>query len=379
MESLIQNKKIKKIRQQIMFFLSCCMVISCYMISCSDMTDDYKKYLEGGEIIYPAKADSLETHSGKYRIELQWLLLSDPSITSATAYWNAGRDSQTTFINRTPGAIDTIKMIINDLDEGLYTFEIYTFNADGDKSVSAEVIGTVYGDKYEASLLTEPYLLFYDMEKGAGITWKSETENVIGNEINYTSNTGETVALFVKKGDTIFSLPNFDRTNSVSFRTAYLPPNAIDTFYTNFSPIDLSEIVNIAVNKPVAASSFSAYPPENAVDGNNATTTANRFITSSVILYGPQWISVDLEKELPISSVKLYCQSAFRAFQLQKEMGENNWEDIIVETENAIVTYTATLSETPARKIRLYVTEVTGSDLVRLYEIEIYVEFIYLL
>jgi hypothetical protein len=379
MNNMTQHKGMDKMRQWITAASIWC-IAACGIVSCGDMTDDYKQFQEGGEFIYPAKADSVEAHPGKNRIELQWLILSDPSVTSATIYWNAKRNSQTVPITRTPGAIDTIKVIVDNLEEGIHTFEIYTFNASGDKSVAVEVMGTVYGDRYEASLLSEFYSLHYDTEKGGFITWSSLTENLAGNEVRYTTNAGKTATVFVEKGDTLFTLPDFDHVSPVTYRTAYLPPNAVDTFYTvGSSPIDLTGAINVAVNKPATASSVNgANPPENAVNGDTGTATTNRYVSISIPVNGPQWIAIDLEKELAVSSVKLYCQSAFSAFQFQKEV-DGVWVDIITETANASATYTKTFPDTPAKNVRLYVTAVSGSELVRLYEIEIFVKFIYLL
>jgi hypothetical protein len=378
MENIIQHKGMDKVRHWITAVSICCIAVLSIM-SCGDMTDDYKQFQEGGEFVYPAKADSVEAHPGKNRIELQWLILSDPSITSATVYWNARRNSKEVSISRTSG-IDTIKVILDNMEEGTHTFEIYTFNANGDRSVAAEVIGTVYGERYEASLLSEAYSLVYNIEKGAFITWNSQMDNVLGNEVRYTTSAGKTAPVFVEKGDTLFTLPDFDHVSPVTYRTAFIPPSAVDTFYTvGSSPVDLTASINVAVRKPVTASSVNgANPPSNAVNGDTGTAATNRYVSISIPVNGPQWIAVDMEKELKVSSVKLYCQSAFSAFQFQREVA-GEWVDIITETANASATYTKTFPDTPARNVRLYVTAVSGSELIRLYEIEVFVKFIYLL
>lgn len=374
MKNLIQNK----VRQWIIAVPVWCIVL-CNIISCGDMTDDYKKFLEGGEIVYPAKADSVEAHPGKNRIELQWLILSDPSITSATIYWNAKRNSKKIPITRTTG-VDTIRVILDEMEEGTHTFEIYTFNADGGKSVTAEVIGTVYGNRYESSLLSEFYFLRYDPKKGGYITWSAQLDNVVGNEVRYTTNAGKTASLFVANGDSLFSLPDFDHHSPVTYRTAYVPPMAIDTFYTNFTPMNLDIPINVALNKPVTASSINgaANNPEKAVDGNTTADTNNRYVSVSIPVNGPQWLAVDLGKELPVSSMKIYCQSAFSGFQFQREIA-GDWLDIIKETTNTNTTYVTTFEDTLAKNVRLYVTAVSGSELIRLYEIEVFVKFIHLI
>jgi hypothetical protein len=373
---MIKYSSISKMQQWIVV-VSVWFFAAFSIISCSDMTDDYKKYLEGGEIIYPAKADSLEAHPGKNRIELQWLLLSDPSVSSAIVYWNAGRDSQNVILNRTPGVTDTIRVMIENLEEGTYTFEIYTFNEDGNRSVGSEITGNALGERFESSLLNEFYSLNYNSNKGGFITWSSDQDDVIGFELNYKTNEGNPGKVFVSKGDSVFSLPDFDHVSPVTYRTAFFPLLAVDTFYADFSPIELGSDVNVAVNKPVSVSSvFSTYIGENAVNGNTKSDNSNRFVSQNIPNNGPQWIAIDLEKELLISSVKLYCQDVFSEFYFQKEV-EGEWQDIIVETENQDSFYTKTFEATPARQLRLYVTAITGgSGNIRLYEMEIFTKFI---
>src|SRR4051794_12345471 len=91
------------------------------IISCRKQ-DDYKKFLTGGEILYTGKAGSVQVHPGRNRVELYWLLLSDPTIVRSKVYWNNHTDSTEVAINRTAG-IDTIRLLISNLAERTYDFE----------------------------------------------------------------------------------------------------------------------------------------------------------------------------------------------------------------------------------------------------------------
>ncbi|MDD4591224.1 MAG: DUF4998 domain-containing protein, partial [Parabacteroides sp.] len=63
------------------------------LASCENIKDTYEEFIKDGEIIYVAKADSIKVRSGKNRLELSWLLLSDPNVAKYKVFWNNNRDS----------------------------------------------------------------------------------------------------------------------------------------------------------------------------------------------------------------------------------------------------------------------------------------------
>src|SRR3546814_16295689 len=63
-------------------------------------------------------------------------------------YCNNGRDSVEVPINKTTG-IDTVRVMIDNLQERIYTFEIVTYDNDGNKSVPSIGNGESYGDNYQ--------------------------------------------------------------------------------------------------------------------------------------------------------------------------------------------------------------------------------------
>ncbi len=67
-------------------------------------------------------------------MQLSWLLISDPKISRAKIYWNNHKDSAMLDIKRTSG-VDTIRYVINNIEERAYTFEVYNFDRDGNTSV----------------------------------------------------------------------------------------------------------------------------------------------------------------------------------------------------------------------------------------------------
>lgn len=198
-----------------------------WVSSCKKM-DDYKKFLAGGEIKYPGKVDSVIVHSGKNRIILSLILGSDPSVTKVRAYWKNRGDSVEIDVARSTG-IDTVNMMISNLSEGIYNFELFTYDSKGNKSVVKNTSSTVYGSTYEGSLLDRPL----SSAACGDIKWGTATAEMLGVEVSYTDNSNISHKLSVPNSELKTTLLNLGSDAKFDYRTMYIPnPLAIDTFYT---------------------------------------------------------------------------------------------------------------------------------------------------
>jgi hypothetical protein len=134
------------------FFL---VLAGCLFNSCSKQDATYSDFLKNGEIVYNGKPDQLQVFSGNDRVQLQWYIVSDPKITKAKIFWNnpaqidgkdpepgeriGGRDSVEINIQRSSGT-DSVKVLIDRLKEGIYTFDVFMYDNAGHSSVKSEVI-----------------------------------------------------------------------------------------------------------------------------------------------------------------------------------------------------------------------------------------------
>ncbi|MBS1606426.1 MAG: DUF4361 domain-containing protein [Bacteroidetes bacterium] len=205
--------------------------------------DAYKKYLASGPIVYPGKADSLQARTGRYRVMLSWLLISDPNITGAKVYWNDRQDSLDIPIKRRSG-VDTINVIVDKLLEQTYSFDVITYDKEGNQSIPATVSGRVLGTNYEATLtnwkvansLVSPAISPYS---SASVEWNSfYLDGLLGTRVSYTDADGLDRTVLVPSDPTGQSssitdtLDRFVPGSSFSYSTMYLPDaTAIDTFY----------------------------------------------------------------------------------------------------------------------------------------------------
>jgi hypothetical protein len=231
-------------------------VIICFFIvaiiagfSCTKMDNSYKGFLKDGEIIYTGKADSLTAFSGKNRVKLRWLLVSDPKISKCIAFWNNKRDSLVVPVQKSAGA-DVISVLIDNLPEDVYSFEVYTYDDKGHSSVKSEVTGVSYGDIYESSIFNRSIntISYSSDKKNVIIKWYGIAQQAVVVEVRYTDASGSQIvknfkALFNAAGAPLgFSnqdiLSNYKYGSTFSYRTGFLPTaTAIDTFYTDYKDV----------------------------------------------------------------------------------------------------------------------------------------------
>jgi len=265
------------------------------------MDDSYKDYMEGGQIIYPGKADSARVLSGRNRLVLTWPASTDPKVTKAVIYWNNATDSVEVPVKKKSTQQPTISVPFDNLPEGTYVFEIVTFDQKGNKSVKVEAIGRVYGDRYEQSLLSRPINTATLSEDTLQIGWGAPPDtSAIGSEVLYTDTEGVERNLFVPKADVITQVTNF-APGTLKHRTLYLPTRfAIDTFYTAYAtrrikgpPIVLRKQGWTATVSSFDDRSGANYRPgSNAIDENDRTIWVNK--TSAPFNVYPHTIEVDM-------------------------------------------------------------------------------------
>lgn len=215
------------------------------MSACSKM-DDYKtKYMAGGSLTYPGIMDSVKFLSGRNRVMLTGLFTSDPKIVKYRVFWNSKQDSIEVPVHRSSG-VDTVKLIIPNLPEGMMSFEIRTYDALNHMSIPIRTAANVYGDQYASGLTNRPIVKAeFQLDKTVKITWVDVNADagISAIEFKYTNSDGVAKDTVVKSVDRTFvtSLPKPG--TKISYRTIYLPtPTAIDAFYTNYQDQSLNDV-----------------------------------------------------------------------------------------------------------------------------------------
>lgn len=287
------------------------------------MTDNYKPYIKNGEKIFTGKVDSLVSFPGSNRLQLRWLLVSDPKITKCKVFWNNGADSLLVPVHKSD-TTDTITVNINNLEEGLYTFDVYTYDDAGHSSVKAEVTGTVYGENYINSISNRALdsAIYYPDTKQVEIKWFGIGQGAVVMDLEYTDSLGNLVKKQITAATSFSGVPlGFLETDTLhayqdgttfKYRTGYLPVgNAIDTFYTDYReantilyvpPVIPTSPENLALNAP-SVTGGSASGNANLTDGDRVShwqPSSGERAGSNV------WFYVDLGAQVTFNSTQLY-------------------------------------------------------------------------
>lgn len=203
--------------------------------SCESLEDTYKEFTESGEITYIGKADSIKTRGGRNRIELSWLLLSDPKVSNYKIFWNNQNDFVEDRVVKT-SQVDTVKHIIEGIDEGEYQFDIYLYDDDGNSSIRSSVRGVVYGEDYERSLLNRTFTYMSRENEDLIIEWMATESDVLYTELEYKNTSGEIVNKIIESTNNVITLTDFPVGGEFTYRTVFIPePTSLDHFYSAYS------------------------------------------------------------------------------------------------------------------------------------------------
>lgn len=209
------------------------------LLGCKKMDDTYREFIEDGETVYIGKADSLKMYAGDQRAELQWLLISDPKVESYKIYWNNRMDSVSDKVTKTD-EVDTVRVIIDGLEEKIQEFEVFLLDKYGNSSVQNSVIGKVYGPRYRNSILNRVFRsVSFEDDDTLKIGWSEAVPGMVYTEVTYKNSEGSMVSQRVEAEAESNTLELFPENGSFQLRSAFLPDSlAIDTFFT--APEDFS-------------------------------------------------------------------------------------------------------------------------------------------
>lgn len=206
--------------------------------SCSDMNDMHDKYMVDGETTYIGRVDTVMTYPGRERVLIRYQL-TDPRVKEITVYW-AQKGQSVTIEVPVHQPEDILEFMIGDKDTPLaendYTFQFYSFDKKGHRSVKYETVVSVYGDRFLATLSNRPVKTAKKTSNAneLSVTWGgSSNDKEIGIHVFYTDKSGETSDKFIEKAflEKEVLLKQVDLTKEIIYQTLFLPqPEAIDTF-----------------------------------------------------------------------------------------------------------------------------------------------------
>lgn len=197
--------------------------------------DDFREYTNDGEIIYPGKLVEMETFSGENRVKISGKLGPDTRVTKFRIFWNEYADSLE--ITATADMKSAGFEQIIDVEEGLRTFVVHTYDEFENRSLAVSEIGVSYGDRYRSKIRNKTVSGIFKTDTSTYIIWKP-IDLSTGAQYTKVYYEVDGVQKEVQKsaGSDSTELKGLIKTTPIEFETVYLPSlDCIDLFYTDKS------------------------------------------------------------------------------------------------------------------------------------------------
>lgn len=209
--------------------------------ACDKMDDIQKQYADEEEHIYLGKVDSTEVIPGYGRVKLRWEISADPRVDRVKIYWNNHQDSTSKDFSRSISGNIKDSLIIGNLSEGNYTFELRTENDLGNTSLYSIVSGSVWGPNRADQLGSRKITSFGLDDQQSAYTLRlspveivNPNDRLVFSEIVYQTTGGGEMVIKVPSDTSDFTLENFENGTEFSLRDVFVSTNVFDTIYNNF-------------------------------------------------------------------------------------------------------------------------------------------------
>ena len=312
---MMLNKRQYKMKIPIWVLL---IMLGAGLVACSKMDSTYEEFIRDGERIYIGRADSVTVQSGFKRIQLSWLAISDPKVSGATVYWNNRTLSKEVEIKKTQG-VDSLKLLLTEMPEGDYAFEIVTHDKNGNFSMPVSVIGKVYGDQYISSLSNRTIEEVVLEKQQLKIVWGKPEASLVSGQLKYTDLTGIVHDMHVPADQNITVLDNYKSDVGFEYQDLYRPDVAsIDIIPTAVKKVKLRLNENIQLDR----NRFKAYPlPLDAPAWTGATGNLLSNLWSGILVGAttdrawyrtangsgiPHHFQLDLGRTVQLTSLKMW-------------------------------------------------------------------------
>ena len=373
---------------------------------------DPLQFAPEGELRYPGKANNAIYFAGKERLQIQFTLSPDPNVNKAIVYWNLLKDSTIIDIDKNTLTDNIVNILIDDLPENIYNFEIYTYDKFNNQSVPTHLTGRTYGLRY-SSALNSRSITGYEAANDNGdikIMWGDSILASAGIQLTYTD---------LEKNKKVIEVPNVENetvlkainiTKEIEISTLFAPEaNAIDTFVSkNTIILDPTKLI-LEMQKPYASGYIDGFdsPNNNKWDklwdgkwgktfnqNDNGTPWGGEsgwgsFEPKGPLPAQPAWLTVDLSRPVKVARYRSRLYWPYmRACPKKTELwaytgtgiptaaeGWNNWVKIGSTDNSAYTTadmareyplgdniYTEYASVPSARFYRIKVSEIWGTN-----------------
>lgn len=265
--------------------------------SCKDQDDIYKQWVVPGGSVYPEKANGLKAKLGYMRVQLKWAAPKDPSVAKAVITWDNGDQTKELDYSSFAGQ-DSITLVIDQLKEQSYTFNIVNYDKDGNKSMQSENTASPYGDIW-LSTHAERTIKSAEMKGAdANVSLDFGTNEMVATKFRYLNADGEwviTEPVPSAQASTVFA--NAKVGVRYQYSSGYCPAEGLDTIWNDWSksPTPISGRLSSEGWEVTATGYNSANPPSKLLDDKTSTGFNDAWLWNNGGKY-PVVVQIDMKK-----------------------------------------------------------------------------------
>lgn len=196
------------------------------LLSCENMMDVHKPFIEDGEKVYAMKLDESTFYAGHNQVYFKFYMSNTTNIKTVDLYW----DEDSLIIPMPSYGWNIVK--VPAVEEKSYSFRIRTTDIFGNHSLLSTGFANSYGAYFQESLTNRSVKSFEltDNNSNGKITWFPPASNLVRSEVRYKDINGEEKVVNIPSDQNVTQCPGLS-VNKFDVRSFFLPePNAMDTF-----------------------------------------------------------------------------------------------------------------------------------------------------
>lgn len=290
------------------------------LYSCTDLTETYKDFQGDGEISYTGKVDSIIFREGLNKVQLEGFLYYTRTAKELVISWNDER--KVVDIENLPKN-KKIEVLIDDLEEGIYLFKVYTLDKDQNRSIVTTVQANVYGDSFIEAQNQVPYSITNTERNTVEIDW-GDIPKLAKVHLDYTDYYGVQKQIVITTGIGETSIYKFKPASKLKITTLVLPSDdaleyiPLESEYYDFPALYDPEMLDRSAFKNMAMSADAKQGHGGSVanlwDGNNET-----YLHTADGVGVPCHVTIDTGEENYLVSGRAVMRSIFTwcPFQFQ--------------------------------------------------------------
>ena len=194
------------------------------MLSCESERDSFKDLTSEGEQVVIGKVRSAKVSYGIHKLKFDLAINADPKIKKFT-FSESEEEIRTFDLVRNNIGADTITLILDNLKEKVYDFNIVASDNEGNKSLTYRLTSTVFGDRYIANLPSRAVtnMTFDPVTGTVEAMFSKNKENMKETNLIYTTrdNIEKTITIPNDSGSLIIS--DFKTSDTLKLVSTYSP------------------------------------------------------------------------------------------------------------------------------------------------------------